>query len=230
MKKDIYKIKNTIDKLNSNINSLFINQSELKNITYKLKSSEYNIYYPYKECDKVILYKKEIPNISLYKIKSFNKLRHQDILGSILSLNINEKYLGDIVIDNDNYYFYIISNMDDYIKENLKTISSYKVEIEKIDIDYLKDYERKYEEINIIVPSLRIDSVISRLIKTNRDNVHNKIDNREVILNYEVLAKNSYILKENDVFSIRKYGKYRFIKINNTTKKGNIVILIKKYI
>ena len=228
MKKDIYKIKNTIDRLENNNSSLFINQNELNKLKYQIK--DYKIYYPYKDPDKVILYKDELPSISLYKIISYNKLRHQDILGSILSLNINEKYLGDIIIDNDNYYFYISSSMDDYIMMNLNMISSNKVKLEKIDINYLNNYEKKYENINIITSSLRIDSVIARLIKTNRDKIHNKISNKEIILNYEILNKYSYILKEGDIFSIRKYGKYKYIGITNNTKRGNYVILIKKYL
>ena len=57
---------------------------------------------------KVILYTKDMPKVSLFKINSYKKLRHQDILGSILSLNISSSYLGDIIVDNDNYYFYVI--------------------------------------------------------------------------------------------------------------------------
>ena len=36
---------------------------------------------------------------------SNDKLRHQDILGAILSMNISPSFLGDIIIDNNNYYF-----------------------------------------------------------------------------------------------------------------------------
>ena len=109
-------------------------------------------------------------------------------------------------------------------------IGNNSVKLEEIDINYLSNYKRKYEEYKIIVSSLRIDNVISKIIKTNRDRVIDKIKNKEVILNYEIVNKNSILLKENDIFSIRRYGKYKFIGIEKSTKKDNYVIRYLKYI
>lgn len=228
--RDIYKIDNSVEKLICGKNTLFLDANEFKLVTSKLKKKEYKIYYPYKDSEKVILYTSNIPKVSLFKINSYAKLRHQDILGGILSLNISSSYIGDIIIDNDNYYFYIISDLSNFIKDNLNMIGNNKVSLEEIDLSLLKDYERKYEELEIIVSSLRIDTVISRIIKTNREEVISKIKDKEIIVNYEVLTKNSYILKENDIFSIRRYGKYKYIGIINNTKKNNLVIKCFKYI
>ena len=230
MKKNIYKIDNTIEKILNGSSTLFLDSNELKEVTCKLKNKKYNIYYPYSESDKVILYNSNKPKVSLFEIKCSEKLRHQDILGSILSLNINSSYLGDIIVDNDKYYFYILSELSSFIKDNLSMIGNKKIVLEEIDIDILKDYKRKYEEHTIIVSSLRIDNVISKIINTNRKIVLDKINNKEIILNYEVLTKSSYNLKENDVFSIRKYGKYKYIRIINNTKKDNLIIKYLKYI
>lgn len=228
--KDIYKIDNSVEKVLSNKHTLFLDEKEYKLVTSKLKKKDYMIYKPYKDSEKVILYTKDIPKVSLFKITSYKELRHQDILGSILSLNISSSYLGDIIIDDDNYYFYIISDLKEFISNNLNTIGNQKIKLEELDIDVLKDYERKYEEIELIVSSIRIDTVISRIIKTNRNDVIDKIKNKEVLLNYEILNRNSYILKDNDVFSIRKYGKYRYIGIVSNTKKNNLIIKCFKYI
>ena len=138
--------------------------------------------------------------------------------------------MGDIIVDNDNYYFYILGSLSKFIKDNLSMIGNKKVIVEEVDINILEDYERKYENHEIIVSSLRIDTVISRIINTNRKNILNKIKDKEIILNYELLTKVSYNLKENDVFSIRRYGKYKFIGVINNTKKDNLVIKYLKYI
>lgn len=229
MKQDIYKIDNSIDKLKKGKNTLFLDGKELKLIQSKLRKKEYNIYYPYKTSEKGILYQKKIPLVTLFEIHSYHPLKHQDILGSILHL-ISSNYLGDIIIDEEKYYFYILSELKEYIQNNLTMIGKYKVTLEEIELETLKDYERKYEEEEIIVTSLRIDHIISRIIKTGRDKVVEKIKNKEIILNYDILTKNSYVLKENDIFSIRRYGKYKFIGITNHTKKDNYVIKYLKYI
>ena len=36
-------------------------------------------------------------------------------------------------------------------------------------------------------------------------------------------------LKENDIVSVRKYGKYRLGQMQNKTKKGNYIIIVKQY-
>ena len=228
--KDIYKIDNSVEKILNNRHTLFLDEKEYKLVISKLKKKDYLIYKPYKDSEKVILYTSDIPRVSLFKITCYKKLRHQDILGSLLSLNISSSYLGDIIIDDSNYYFYIMSDLKEFVINNLNTIGNQKIKLEELDIDILKDYERKYEEIELIVSSARIDTVISRIIKTNRNDVIDKIKNKEVLLNYEILNRNSYILRENDIFSIRKYGKYRYIGIINNTKKNNLIVKCFKYI
>ncbi len=230
MKSDLYKIDNSVEKILNKKSTLFLDQKEFKEVTAKLRKGSYKVYYPYKDSEKVILYCDKIPGVTLFEIKSFTPLRHQDILGSLMALNISSSYLGDIIIDKDNYYFYVLDELSSFISDNLKTIGSSSVSLTKIDLDYLKDYERNYEKNEVIVSSLRIDNVLSKVIGTNRDKIIEKIKNKEVILNYEVLTKSSINLKENDVFSVRKYGKYKFVGVTNHTKKDNLVIEYLKYI
>ena len=45
-----------------------------------------------------------------------------------------------------------------------------------------------------------------------------RFKNKEVILNYDIVTKNSTVLEPNDVFSIRRFGKYRFNGIIKNTK------------
>lgn len=230
MKKNMYKIDNSIEKIYMGKNTMFLDMSEFKRVKSKLKGINYSIYYPYKDSEKMIIYTNEIPNVTLFKINTNETLTHSSILGSIMSLNISSNYLGDIIVDNSNYYFYIMSDLKDYIKHNLTSIGNVKVTLEEIDLNELLNYERRYMEETIIVSSLRIDNVISKIIKTNRDTVLDKIKNDEVILNCEILSKNTYILKENDIFSIRRYGKYKYVGFIKSTKKDNYIIKYLKYI
>ncbi len=230
MKSNIYKIENSIEKILNGKNTLFLDQKEYKQISSKLKRKSYKEYLPYKDSEKVILYTNTIPKVSLFRIKSYEKLRHQDILGTILSLNISPNYLGDIIVEDDYSYFYILEELSDFIKNNLIFIKNNRIQLEEIDLSTMQDYERKYEKYEKIVSSLRIDNVISKIIGTNRDTVLESIKNKEIILNNEILTKPTYVLKENDTFSIRKKGKFRFIGISNHTKKDNLIIEYLKYI
>lgn len=230
MKSDVYKINNAVEKIKTGKNTQFLDGRELKIVTGKLKNNEYNVYYPYKDSEKVMLYTGKIPKVKLFKIYTVENIRHQDILGSLFSLNIDSSYFGDIVLFNDYYYVFVSEDLALYIKDNLKMVGNKKVSLEEVDLSVLDNYERKYEEKEMIISSLRVDNIISGIINTSRKIALDKIKNKEVVVNYDVMNKNSYILKENDIFSIRRYGKYKFVGIVKSTKKNNYIVKYLKYI
>lgn len=230
MKLDVYKINNAVEKIKTGKNTQFLDIRELKIVTGKLKKDEYNVYYPYKDSEKVMLYTGKVPKVKLFKIYTVENIRHQDILGSLFALNIDSSHFGDIVFYNDYYYVFVSDDLALYIKDNLKMVGNKKVSLEEVNLDVLDNYERKYEEKEMIISSLRIDNVVSGIINTSRKVALDKIKNKEVVVNYDVMNKNSYILKENDIFSIRRYGKYKFVGIVKSTKKNNFIIRYLKYI
>ena len=225
----MYQIEKSLNKLNHNQATFFLDPREQQELMQKLKKGTFQIYKPYQDSEKNIFYKTKKPNIILYEIKTKIPLLHREILGSIFSLNITSELFGDIIITDNHYYIYVLERIAPYIKTNLLKIKNSKIELEEVPLSTLANYQREYEIINIICSSNRIDTVIARIIGTSRPNIIEKIKNKEVILNYKVLIKNSYLLKENDVFSIRRHGKYQYIDIKKETKNKNFIIECKKY-
>lgn len=225
----IYTVEKIVEKVLYSNSTNFVEIKYLNRVKKELKNIKYNIYEPFIGATKVILYNK-LPNIKIYEIVSSNDLRHQDILGTLYSLNISDEMFGDVVIWNNRYFIIILSSIDNYIKSNLTSIKNSKVDLIEKDPYYLKNYKQEYEEFNIIVPSIRVDVIVSKIINSSRSNALEKIKNGDIYLNYELLTKPTYMLKENDIFSIRKYGKYKFNGIINETKKGNIIVNISKYV
>ena len=207
----------------------FLLPNEFLQVKNKLKKTEYNVYKPYIDSEKVILYRKIKPEIVLYKIICSEPLRHQDILGTLFSLNLSIYVYGDIIIDGNNYYLFVLPTLTNYLESNLTKIKNIPITLEKENLSIIENYKREYQEHEIIVTSLRIDTVISGITGLSRTMVISKIKNKEVYLNYEILTNNSYVLKENDIFSIRKYGKYKYNKILKNTKKGKLLINCFKY-
>ena len=228
-KKDYYIIEKNINKYLKYGSTNFLDPNTYKQVISKLKGYNYNTYYPYSNSDKVIIYNKEIPQIKLLEIVSYDILTHREILGSLFGLNIDSELFGDIIIINNHYYIMIIPSIYNLFINEYNKIGIHSIKLKEIPLDTIKEYKRKYDEIEFIVSSLRIDTVISRLIGSSRENIKNKFDNDEIILNYEPCHKNNYILKENDIFSIRKHGKYKYIGIIKESKKGNYIIKCHKY-
>lgn len=225
----IYTVEKIVEKVLYSNSTNFVEIKYLNRVKKELKNVKYNIYEPFVGATKVILYNK-MPNIKIYEIISSNDLRHQDILGTLYSLNISDEMFGDVVIWNNRYFIIILSSIDNYIKSNLTSIKNSKVDLIERDPYYLKDYKQEYEECIIIVPSIRVDVIVSKIINSSRSNALEKIKNGDIYLNYELLTKPTYMLKENDIFSIRKYGKYKFLGEINRTKKGSLVVKYLKYV
>ena len=225
----IYTVEKIVEKVLYSNSTNFVEIKYLNRVKKELKNVKYNIYEPFIGATKIILYNK-MPNIKIYEIVSSNDLRHQDILGTLYSLNISDEMFGDVVIWNNRYFIIILSSIDNYIKSNLTSIKNSKVDLIERDPYYLKDYKQEYEEFNIIVPSIRVDVIVSKIINSSRSNALEKIKNGDIYLNYELLTKPTYMLKENDIFSIRKYGKYKFLGEINRTKKGSLVVKYLKYV
>ena len=225
----IYTVEKIVEKVLYSNSINFVEIKYLNRVKKELKNVKYNIYEPFSGATKIILYNK-MPNIKIYEIISSNDLRHQDILGTLYSLNISDEMFGDVVIWNNRYFIIILSSIDNYIKSNLTSIKNSKVDLIEKDPYYLKDYKQEYEECIIIVPSIRVDVIVSKIINSSRSNALVKIKNGDIYLNYELLTKPTYMLKENDIFSIRKYGKYKFLGEINRTKKGSLVVKYLKYV
>ena len=228
----MYNVKKNIERLKRGDYTYFLDPLEAKLVAKSFKKEEYNILKPYEDSEKVIFYKKRKPNIILFKIISISKekFRHQDILGSIFSLNITKEMFGDIIIDNNNYYFYILEIMRDYFLINFTKIKKYDIALEEINIATLQNYQRKYLELELKVKSERLDTVVACLSKTSRSKVKEKFQNKEIILNYNIAVKESYYLKEEDVFSIKGLGKFKYEGKIKKTKKDNYIIKVFKYL
>ena len=226
----MYNIKKNIERLKRGDYTYFLDPFEANLIAKSFKKEEYNILKPYKDSEKIIFYAKKKPNIILFKIISKEKFRHQDILGSIFSLNISKELFGDIIIDNDNYYFYILEIMKDYFLTNFTKIKKYNIALEQINITTFENYQRKYLTLELKIKSERLDTVVACLSKSSRNKVKEKFKNKEITLNYNIAIKESYYLKEEDIFSIKGVGKFKYLGKIKKTKKNNYIIKILKYL
>lgn len=226
----MYFIQKNLTRLDNNQNTFFLDPKELKELKGKLRKSEYKIYYPYKDSEKNIIYKKQVPEVLLYEIKIRVPVRHQDILGSIYSLNISHELFGDILIVDDRYFIYILPLIRNYFESNFLMVKDSYIELELLDVDYLKDYERNYEKYEFIVSSNRIDTVVSNICHCGRNNIGEMIKKKEIMLNYDFLKDSSYKLRENDIFSIKRVGKFKYNGVLKNTKSKHLIIEVLKYL
>lgn len=96
-------------------------------------------------------------------------------------------------------------------------------------LEDLLQKEKTFESLSIIVPSLRLDNLVSDLAKTSRSNANVLITSNLVFLNGKCDLKPSKQVAPGDVITIRRKGKFIFREIEKTTKSGNLVLKIDRY-
>ena len=232
MKKNVYEIEKNVEKLlRGNCTGFLTNVTRLEVMSH-LRNKDVHIFKPFEEAEKVILYKNDYPMVRLFRINCYkdDSLQHSSIMGSLFGLNITSEMFGDIVKYKDNFYVYLLDDICELVLDNFRMVGNINISLEEVDSNYLSDFKREYEKITLIVSSLRVDTIVSKLIGCSRDIIVEKIKNQEILINDKSATKVSNLIDINDIFSIRKYGKYKFRDIIGKTKKDNYIIEIDKYI
>ena len=77
---------------------------------------------------------------------------------------------------------------------------------------------------------MRLDNIVSELAKTSRTKAEEIIRAERVFLNYEVVDKDSKLVKIGDKLTIRGKGKFELKEQIGNTKKGRFILKIEKYV
>lgn len=175
----------------------------------------------------------ELP-VSVLKISQVDKrfsqsLNHRDFLGAIMNLGIDRSLIGDICISNGVAYCFCLNKIAEYIIENLTKVRNDFVIVEKCDISD-DTFAPQYQEIVGSVQSVRLDSLVSLAFNESRSHSVNYIQDALTFVNGKLITTNAYNLKENDIISVRKKGRFKYIGIRNESKKGRYFVILHKYI
>lgn len=173
--------------------------------------------------------RKEYP-IAVLKSKEALEVRHQDVLGSILSLGVDRSKVGDINILKDFVQIFVTKPIAMFLVTELIKIGSKNVSFTMCDIEDAVEVEPDFKDMNIIVPSMRLDAIVCNSFKLSRNEANMFVKGGKVKVNHMPVMKPGYTVKEGDILSVRTKGRVIVDSINGSTKKGNTKLLVKKFI
>jgi len=158
------------------------------------------------------------------------KYTHRDYLGGLMKLGIKREKIGDIITFHEGANIIVLNETIEFTKNNLSSLTRFsKSKIEIKPIEQLHKPEIKKETIQIIVSSMRLDNIVSELAQTSRSKAEEIISTGRVFVNFENIIKDSKILKEGDVVTIRGKGRFEIKEVEGNTKKGRLVVCVEKY-
>lgn len=155
---------------------------------------------------------------------------HRDYLGSLLSLGIKREKIGDLLVNENAAQVIAATEIKDYILMNLDKVKKAGVQVKEIDLDQLQFKPEKVKEIKTTVASLRLDAVASSGFGVSRSKMVKEIAAELVKVNWKVVTNPSYLIKPEDVISLRGKGRMMIEEVKGETKKGRISLVLKRYI
>ena len=213
-------------------------QDILSFVKEELAYLKFELYGGYSNCERKMVRfgnKEELGYVEDYPIvciqicplieKFADNFTHRDILGAIMNLGIERNTIGDIFIKDKKACFFCHIKISQFIIEQLDQVKHTHVKCEIISDGFDCVLKEPLEK-EIIISSLRIDAIVSKLYNVSRNQSLELFRLKKVFVNGKTQDNNSYSLKPRDSVTVRGYGKFNFIEIKHKTKKEKICVSI----
>ena len=158
------------------------------------------------------------------------KPNHRDYLGALMSLGIERKLIGDLLVDEHGMSLICMASIGDFIMDQIVSIGRNTVHLKEISkADFERLNQQTYNHIMGTVASLRLDNILKLGTGLSRQKSVHYIQMGRVFINSKEVTQTSMIVKVKDIISIRGVGKMRLESIGKITKKNRIVVEIDRY-
>ena len=155
---------------------------------------------------------------------------HRDVLGSVLGLGIKREMIGDIYFDEGAAIVMCEKTAADFVLYNLKTVGRQKVEVSVCPDDKTYSLKHDFEMMRVVVTSARLDAVVAAICRMSRSEASKQIAVENVNVNFKVESNPDKRIVCQDVISVRHKGRFVVESAPGETRKGRIILEIKKYI
>ncbi len=160
------------------------------------------------------------------RITANEKLSHRNVLGSVLGLGVERKSVGDIIINENCCDVILQRDIFNFVLNNLKSVGREKVKVHEILISEIFVPEKEVKERTITVASMRLDAVISSSLGISREKSSELIESERVKVNYKMVTSVKKQIAENDLISVRGYGRISVAKVVGESRSGRIKLKI----
>jgi len=161
--------------------------------------------------------------------KFADKLSHRDLLGAILNLGIERRCVGDIAIISNTAYIFAREDIADFIASNLTRARHTELSVSVTDT--LPEGSLYRTETKTVQTSgERLDAIIARAFSLSREDAQSLFKKRLVFASGREIESTSYTPKQDEVVSVRGYGRFIYRGYSSLSRKGKLNIALDLYI
>ena len=158
----------------------------------------------------------------------FRQIGHRDILGALMSLQIDRGSFGDFWVHDDKIYLYTSTSMSPFLIDNLTKINQLSVSFSETSERVSQEY--KYKDIEVVVASERLDAIVAGITHLSRAKAKELITSNLVQINHMVVEEPEILCHNNNIISIRGYGRFVYAGVKKETRHDRKLILLKQSI
>lgn len=162
--------------------------------------------------------------------KFADNLSHRDVLGALMNLGVERSTIGDIILCDNVAYIFCTDKMAGFLASELTQIRHTPVRCSVVDELPAAAVLRKTESVRVQVASIRLDAMISKVYNLSRGDSLELFRLKRVFVDGKVCENNSYAVKENEVISVRGFGKFKYRSQDGVSKKGKLNVTVEKYV
>lgn len=156
-------------------------------------------------------------------------LSHRDYLGAILNLGIERSLVGDILVKEKQAWFFCLDSVADYLVSALTRVRNTTVSAAFVSGE-VPELQPRFESLRLNVASERLDAVLSAFTGLSRARTEPLFSGEKVFVNGRVVTDKSMKLKEDDIVSVRGFGKVVYDGIEYETRKSRLWVSLRKYV
>lgn len=168
--------------------------------------------------------------VEIEKDKFSPALSHRDYLGALMALGIRREVTGDILVSETGCKIAVLSHMADFIAENLGKAGRGSLKAKVVLPSHSADtaQDNGVEE-SFTVSSMRLDSVVKNAFCLSRSDACRGIESGVVFVNDIECLKADKKITEGDKIVFRRKGRIIVKDCSGVSKKGRIIVTVKKF-
>jgi len=156
--------------------------------------------------------------------EKFVTIEHRDILGAFLSLGIDRKKVGDIIVTENRFQIILTRELSSYVMMNLTKVKNANITLIENDFQNILIGEDEWVERQHTVSSLRLDIIIKEIYRMSRKDALHYIKGNRVKVNFTDMDDPAVQLMAGDLIYVRGHGRSKVVNIGGTTRKEKIRI------
>ena len=161
--------------------------------------------------------------------KFADALTHRDLLGALMNLSIAREKLGDIALEGNVAYLFCAESVLPVILEEL--VQAKHTRLRCTVAEHIPEgLCSRTEERFLQIASERMDVLVAAVYRLSREESLTLFREKRVFSDGKLTENNSGAAKEGAIISVRGFGRFRYLGVLSTSKKGKLNIRVEVFV